>query len=307
MKKIIALIIIIVAAGLYIKFVGLPEGSKKVVEEVKETVNINAIATLSDEEKNTSTSEMANTKKIRTTYSNLPVTNPTGNTFEKAKNRLKDIYNNQAQGMPRVDVYCGCKFSAGLNVDKDCAYEAQHKGNRATKIEWEHIIPAENFGQNFKEWREGNEAICKDKKGRECAKKNSEFARMEGDMYNLYPAIGEVNAIRSNFRYLELSTKDSDVETLKGCGDVAVNKKDRSFMPASPTKGELARVYLYFDAVYDNYNLSSAQKQLFTAWSNQHPISGLECKRYFLIKEAQKSDNPILKYECDKMLVEVNK
>lgn len=306
MKKILP-IIIIIALLLWAGYFFYPKKAQNIVEEVKQKVDINAIAKLSDKEKNTQTSEMANTKKIRTTYANLPVTNPVGNSFERAKTKLKDIYNDKAQGMPRVDIYCGCKFSAGLNVDKSCNYKAQQKGKRASKIEWEHIIPAENFGQNFKEWREGNKELCKDKKWRECAKKNPEFARMEGDMYNLYPAVGEVNAIRSNFRYLELSTKDSDVEVLKGCGDVAVNKADRSFMPASATKGELARVYLYFDAVYDNYNLSSAQKQLFTAWSNQYPISGLECKRYFLIKAVQKSDNPILKYECDKMLSELSK
>jgi deoxyribonuclease I len=26
--------------------------------------------------------------------------------------------------------------------------------NRAAKIDWEHVVPAENFGQTFKEWRE---------------------------------------------------------------------------------------------------------------------------------------------------------
>lgn len=307
MKKVIVILIIVLIGGFVATKVNwLQFDTKKPVETAKETVDLGKMREISEEEKNTTSSEMANTKKIRTTHSGLPVTNTKGNTFEKAKTKLKNIYNDQTQWLPRVDIYCGCKFSSWLNVDKSCSYVAQHKWDRATKIEWEHVIPAENFGQAFEEWREGNEKLCKWKKGRDCAKKNPEFALMEGDMYNLYPAVWEVNAIRSNFRYMELSTKDSNVKPLQGCADTAVNQTDRSFMPASHTKGELARVYLYFDAVYDKYNLSSAQKQLFTAWSNQYPISANECKRYFLIKGVQKTDNPILKYECDKMLREAN-
>ena len=42
-------------------------------------------------------------------------------------------------------------------------------------------------------------------KGRKCAEKmNKDFQLMQADMYNLYPAIGAVNAIRSNFNYAEL-------------------------------------------------------------------------------------------------------
>lgn len=36
-------------------------------------------------------------------------------------------------------------------------------------------------------------------KGRACAEKvNADYRRMQADMYNLYPAIGSVNAVRSN-------------------------------------------------------------------------------------------------------------
>ena len=37
-------------------------------------------------------------------------------------------------------------------------------------------------------------------KGRKCAQKiNEEYRRMQADMFNLYPAIGEVNGRRSNY------------------------------------------------------------------------------------------------------------
>ena len=75
---------------------------------------------------------------------------------------------------------------------------------RAQRIEWEHVVPAHAFGQSFKEWREGHPDCVtqsgKAYKGRKCASKvNIEYRRMEADMHNLFPAIGEVNGDRSNY------------------------------------------------------------------------------------------------------------
>ena len=67
-------------------------------------------------------------------------------------------------------------------------------------------MPAENFGRAFKEWREGDGRCTNEKghfyKGRRCAEKMSaEYRLMQADMYNLFPAVGAVNAIRSNYNY----------------------------------------------------------------------------------------------------------
>jgi len=58
-----------------------------------------------------------------------------------------------------------------------------------------------NFGRTFKEWRDGNAQCVNSKgksfKGRRCAEKvNKEYRYMQADMFNLYPAIGAVNALR---------------------------------------------------------------------------------------------------------------
>lgn len=50
-----------------------------------------------------------------------------------------------------------------------------HK-KRANRVEWEHVLPAENFGRFFPEWREGS-PMCTDNrgapfKGNENARKN---------------------------------------------------------------------------------------------------------------------------------------
>lgn len=76
-------------------------------------------------------------------------------------------------------------------------------------------MPAENFGRTFVEWREGNNACVNSKgkafKGRRCTEKvNYEYRHMQADMFNLYPAIGAVNALRSNYNFTMLPGEASD-------------------------------------------------------------------------------------------------
>ena len=88
-------------------------------------------------------------------------------------------------------------------------------------------MPAENFGRNFNEWRTGHEQCVNSKgkayKGRRCAEKiNSEYRYMQADMYNLYPAIGSVNASRSNYNFVMLADMDN---SFGSCEFKIANKK----------------------------------------------------------------------------------
>ena len=59
-------------------------------------------------------------------------------------------------------------------------YFKSGKENYRTKnVEWEHIMPAENFGRHLPCWKEG---------GRKACQKDSQFNLMEADMHNLVPA-----------------------------------------------------------------------------------------------------------------------
>lgn len=58
-------------------------------------------------------------------------------------------------------------------------------------------------------WRDGHDSCVNSKgktfKGRKCASKLSkEYRYMQSDMYNLFPAIGSVNALRSNYNLLQV-------------------------------------------------------------------------------------------------------
>ncbi len=79
----------------------------------------------------------------------------TNESFYKSKKELRKIY----QGH-QTTIYCECKYNYKNKknmIDRaSCGYvprnEYTKKGNvnvRARRIEWEHLIPAENFGRQF--------------------------------------------------------------------------------------------------------------------------------------------------------------
>ena len=85
-------------------------------------------------------------------------------------------------------IYCGCRYVGKVIDLKSCGYQVHKDAKRAARLEWEHVVPAENFGRSFSEWRDGSPKCVRKNgkhfKGRKCAETNPEFARMEGDLYN---------------------------------------------------------------------------------------------------------------------------
>ena len=111
----------------------------------------------------------------------------------------------------QVTLYCGYEYDDQKRICLPDGFIAEKHQKISYKIEWEHSVPAENFGRAFTEWREGH-PLCVDNKGksfkgRKCAEKvNKTYRYMQSDMYNLFPAVGSVNAARSNTQsYLEFN------------------------------------------------------------------------------------------------------
>jgi len=210
--------------------------------------------------------------------------------FRRAKKRLVVLHKSSQQTL-----YCGCTYK-GQTVDpKSCGLRSSGKQrNRALRLEWEHVVPAEAFGQSFKEWREGA-VICGKKRGRKCAEKNPIFRRMEGDMYNLWPEVGEINALRSNFSMAELSQSEVNFGLCK------IKIANRKFEPSDQAKGIVARVYQYMDLAYPGRGIISEKNQkLFEAWDKLYPPNDWECQRAQAIEAVQRNPNIILRNRCDK-------
>jgi deoxyribonuclease-1 len=176
-------------------------------------------------------------------------------------------------------IYCGCKVENKRVNLESCGYKIHKDAKRASRMEWEHVVPAEAFGKSFVEWREGAAECVKKNgkryKGRQCAGKNSEFAKMEGDLYNLFPEIGELNGLRSNYSMAQLPGPTGRF------GNCNVKLESRKFEPSDDAKGVVARTYLNMDRRYPGRGIvSEKNRPLFESWDRLYAVSDLECTRW---------------------------
>ncbi len=219
--------------------------------------------------------------------------NLSNDSFSKAKKMLeKQVYHDH-----QVTLYCSAQFNDTKYVTPPDGFETTKYIKRSKKIEWEHVVPAENFGRTFSEWREGN-AECvsssgKEYKGRRCANKaNKEYRYMQADMHNLFPAIGAVNALRSNYNFTMLPSESSNF------GSCEMKITNRKAEPPASARGRIARTYLYMEETYSRYKMSNAQKQLMNAWDKTYPVSQWECERAERIAKLQGNPNNIVISRC---------
>jgi len=187
-------------------------------------------------------------------------------------------------------------------VRKSCGYKPRNEytkkgkvNQRARRIEWEHLIPAENFGRQFSCWRDGDSKCVSSKgkayKGRKCCTKvNKQYRLMQADMHNLFPAIGELNADRSNFRF------DFELAQPKRYGECKfnVNFKQRRASVKEDIRGVIARDYLYFNQKY-KMKLSKQELKKYQAWNKQYPADEWEIKRNKRIAKMQGNLNTFIK------------
>jgi deoxyribonuclease I len=216
--------------------------------------------------------------------------------FDKAKQYAHKIHAEHP-----YTIYCGCRYEAKRVDLRSCGYRVHKDAKRASRLEWEHVVPAHAFGQAFAEWREGSDQCVKRGKrfkGRKCAETNPEFARMEADLYNLWPEVGELNGLRSNLSMAALGgpARNPSSITFGACQALIADKK---FEPMDQAKGIVARTYMYMNHAYPGRGIISAKNdQLFEAWDKSFPVTEWECKRAEKIKTVQGNENPILSARC---------
>ncbi len=184
--------------------------------------------------------------------------------FDSAKIIASRIYSTEKQ-----EFYCGCpiRWQAGKAIPdlKACGYQIRKNGPRANRIEWEHVVPAQQFGSPLACWRAG---------GREqCGKTDPLFKQMEADLFNLKPAIGEVNGDRAHYRFAILPPQAPQY----GACEVKVDFKSRLVEPRASIRGDIARIYFYMADKYQ-LPLAKAQQQLFMAWHQQDRVDETELK-----------------------------
>lgn len=220
--------------------------------------------------------------------------NETIQSFNKAKKTLeKKVYFDH-----RETLYCSAKFDNEKNVIPPLGFTTTNHKKRAKRIEWEHVVPAENFGRTFSEWRDGHPECVSKKgksfKGRNCASKmNKEYRYMQSDLYNLFPAIGAVNAKRSNYNFVATVDAESDF------GSCEMRISERKVEPPVSARGRIARTYLYMQDTYKRYKMSKQQAKLMSAWDKLYPVTEWECERAKRILALQGNENRIMSERCN--------
>lgn len=175
-----------------------------------------------------------------------------------------------------VDRYCGCRYDSNLRVDlSTCPMRTEQFKNRQENIEWEHVVPASDFGRQRACWRSPPQGTD----GRtHCGRVDEAYRLMEADPHNLIPVIGALNAIRSNYRFgmVGVGTEDPIVS---GCGfRVAREGGGRFVEPPDAVKGQIARIYFYFEDRY-GHRIGRSQRRVFDAWNKQFPPDAAEIER----------------------------
>ncbi len=174
-------------------------------------------------------------------------------------------------------IYCGCDIKRkGKKLVPDathCGYVPRNtftrSGNvnqRALRIEWEHIVPAWEFGHQLQCWQDGGRKNCR--------KVSAKFRMMEADINNLAPAIGEINADRSNYRFGMLAQNANQY----GRCEVKVNFKQRVIEPPVYARKRIADAYAYMQKTY-GLKISNQQQKLFNAWQQQAYAAHTDSKK----------------------------
>ncbi len=199
--------------------------------------------------------------------------------FPQAKKIADKIFIDHKQTL-----YCQCDYDASHKVDlSSCGMGDANGLKRANRTEWEHMMPAQNFGRQLECWQR---PLCekngKAYKGRRCCEKiDPIFRQIEAELYNIFPAVGIINQVRSNYRFSMLEGNGR----FHGC-PFKVDKQLRKVEPSDYAKGIVARANLFVAYRYQ-IELSKSQRMLFESWDNQYPPTPWEkewAHRVYLIE-----------------------
>ena len=214
----------------------------------------------------------------------------TASSFTSAKKALyRDV--NDRSGKT---IYCGCDWevrSSGTSGTPDlesCGYDGDNERSflsRATRTEAEHIAPASWFGQNRPCWRSG---LCPRRGTRACCEHiDHAFETAHNDLHNLTPAVGQINALRSNKPFALIDGENRDFGTC----DFEVDQNVAEV--ADDIRGDIARVYFYIEATYGFTN-SPQDRALLEAWAEADPVDDRERDRNERVKAVQGNGNPFV-------------
>jgi len=188
--------------------------------------------------------------------------------------------------------YCGCDFQQDKTIDfGSCPYEPVDQYENRKKVEQEHVVPAAAFGHYRACWQEPEECKLSDgsfKRNRDCCRDiDLEFRKAEADLHNFRPAIGQINALRSDTPFGIVPGEDP-LHLIGGC-DFEI--KDGVAEPTESIRGEIARTYLYMMDTW-GMPLTVGERDMFEQWNTDDPVNDIERIINRKICRIQRNSNP---------------
>jgi deoxyribonuclease-1 len=193
----------------------------------------------------------------------------------------------------RVTFYCGCRYDRDGRTDLEgCGLGALDGSSRAQRVEAEHVFPASRFGNFRRCWREPAAfSKCRGDGGYTlsgcacCERVDSTFVTAHNDLHNLVPAVGAINAARSDFNWGALRSG----QRLGDCS-IRFDPILRRVQPPETARGEIARTMFYMRDTY-GFRLSRQDEQLYAVWNNADPPDAWEIERNRRIRRLQGKGN----------------
>ncbi|MEE9423347.1 MAG: endonuclease [Methylococcales bacterium] len=159
-----------------------------------------------------------------------------------------------------------------------CAHEFDSGYHKEVNIE--HIFPMSWVMKGLR---------CGDRD--QCRRTSERFRFIESDMHNMYPALSEVNKVRSAMAFGTIKgEKQLQIDAAPNC-DFEVDFRKRRVEPSPASQGEIARAMLYMDDTYSELELFKRQRDMLIQWHRADSPSNLEKKRNDVIEELQGTRN----------------
>lgn len=216
-----------------------------------------------------------------TTFSHAEI----ASSFSKAKSIMyKKVYKNQGKTF-----YTNCAWSKKkVNLETCNLQDSFPKKDmkRAKRTEAEHVIPSSWMYKKNGKFRKcviEAKALGENKR-KYCQKIDLDFRDAHNDLMNLRPAVGALNAYRSNKPF-------SDI--LSGKNQSNYHGRNKTFkvssrvvIPDKTIRGDIARIGFYMS---EKYGVSYSKRQLilFKSWDMEDPIDKEEQKLIRMIVAVQ--------------------
>lgn len=125
---------------------------------------------------------------------------------------------------------------------------------------------------------------------KQCRQSSSMFNLIEADLHNLYPALTEVNASRSSFRFGEIK---GERRSFGAECDFEVDQRRRMAEPRPAVRGEIARAMFYMAWQYQDQGLTifSRSGKILQEWHNADRPTQQERRRNDRIERLQGKRN----------------